>query len=484
MTSDSRHSDDDAFTRAFTRLVEPEDLARLRQEREEAYNAYNAALTALDAAFQQLQELPAPQPTLDEHQLAALNESWDLLQVEPALTGWRQTIKQWVWRSTGPLFEQQQRFNSLLVDHLNRNAAAQREATTAAAHTLAVIREELAKAAAFHSHLLMFLQQITPFVDTRERVNNRDFSATLGALADEMRKRWDSTAAWERRLESRVEEFRSTTVAAHQVSQTLKRELERLGETEQAPSQSGATPANPGGDLDSYKYVGFEDAFRGSTDDIRGRLENYLPYFDGATEVLDVGCGRGEFLELLRDRGVAARGIDLNREMVEQCRKRDLTVDEGDLLSFLQRLPDGSLGGLFASQVVEHLAPNYLIQALDAAFHKLKPGSPIILETINVASWSAFFQSYVRDVTHAQPLHPETLRYLVTASGFQKVEVVFTSPCGADQKLEAVPMPAPEDEHSVPVALKGLVVAFNENVEKLNTLMFADQDYAIIGERP
>ena len=193
---------------------------------------------------------------------------------------------------------------------------------------------------------------------------------------------------------------------------------------------------------------------------------SYLPYFDGATEVLDVGCGRGEFLELLRDRGISARGIDLNREMVEQCRERNLTVDEGDLLSFLQRQPDASLGGLFASQVVEHLEPDYLLQALDAAFHKLRPGSKIILETINVASWSAFFQSYVRDITHKRPLHPETLQYLATASGFQKVDVVFKSPCAEENRLETVPAPTSPDGQAVPVSLTSLVSVFNENVEK------------------
>ena len=491
MTPDSRQVNTDAFTQAFVRLVEPDDLARLKREREEAYTAYNAALTALDAAFQQLRELPPPRPAVDDHQLATLNENWNLFEVETTPTGWQGTLKQWIWRSVGPLFARQQAFNSALVDHLNRNAAAQREATAGAADALAIIREELAKTAVFHSHLLMFLQQVTPFVDTRERVNIRDFSATLGALADEMRKRWDSTAAWERRLESKVgglraavDDLRSSTAVAHQVSQTLKRELERLGTTAAAPGDAASGHVRQEGALDSYKYVGFEDAFRGSRSDIRERLVSYLPYFDGAAEVLDVGCGRGEFLELLRDRGVSARGIDLNREMVEQCRERHLTVDEGDLLSFLRQQPDVSLGGLFASQVVEHLEPDYLLQALDAAFHKLRPGSKIILETINVASWSAFFQSYVRDITHKRPLHPETLQYLATASGFQRVEVVFKSPCAAESRLEEVSVPTPVDGQTVPVSLTSLVAAFNENVEKLNALMFADQDYAIIGERP
>ena len=175
--------------------------------------------------------------------------------------------------------------------------------------------------------------------------------------------------------------------------------------------------------LDSYKYVGFEDQFRGSQHDIAERVAAYVPLFEGASDVLDVGCGRGEFLELLRANGVSARGIDLNEEMAAVCRTRGLDATAGDALSYLLAQPDGSLGGLFAAQVVEHLEPDYLMRFLEAAYHKLRPGSKIVLETINAACWYAFFSSYIRDVTHVRPLHPDTLRYLVSASGFQKVTV-------------------------------------------------------------
>ena len=135
-----------------------------------------------------------------------------------------------------------------------------------------------------------------------------------------------------------------------------------------------------------------------------------MPRFAGATDVLDVGCGRGEFLELLRAAGITARGLDLNHEMVEASRARGLEVAEGDALSYVERLPDDSLGGLFAAQVVEHLEPVYLAKLLEAASHKIRPGGTIVLETINPACWVAFFESYLRDLTHVRPLHPETLQ--------------------------------------------------------------------------
>ena len=229
---------------------------------------------------------------------------------------------------------------------------------------------------------------------------------------------------------------------------------------------------------DSYKYVGFEDRFRGAAVDIRAGLADYARQFDGASDVLDAGCGRGEFLEILRERGVTASGVDLNPEMVAQCHARELQVAEGDLLAHLAALPDASLGGLFAAQVVEHLEPAYLLKFIDTAFLKLRPGARIVLETINVASWTAFFQSYVRDITHVRPLHPDTLAYLVTAGGFQQVEIVYRSPIPPEHQLARAPEPEGGEE-----SIDRMTTIFNRNVDELNRLLFGDQDYAVIAER-
>ena len=122
---------------------------------------------------------------------------------------------------------------------------------------------------------------------------------------------------------------------------------------------------------------------------------------------------------------MGGRGIDLNDAMVEMCREKGLEATKADALSYLRGLPQGSLGGLFAAQVVEHLEPAYLTQLLEAAFDVLRPGSPIILETINPACWFAFFESYIRDITHVRPLHPDTLKFLLIATGFQQVDIRY-----------------------------------------------------------
>jgi SAM-dependent methyltransferase len=381
--------------------------------------------------------------------------------------------------------------------------------------SLAFVEGQLHELARFHSAVILYAQQITPFVDTRDHAlggHARDLfvrytnamDGGLSGLSDELLKRWESMVAREKRYDSKVAalteahtsahtELRSAIAVLQQASLTLKREMERLGDrlaspaavagaepaatatpaigTSAPPEAQGAPAVGSGGSrhLDAWKYVGFEDRFRGSQDEIRGRLEAYVPLFAGASDVLDIGCGRGEFLELLRANGITGRGLDLNHEMVEVCRARGLEAVEGDALAYLRSLPDGSLGGLLAAQVVEHLEPDYLLQLLEAAYHALRPGSTIVLETINAACWFAFFSSYIRDITHVRPLHPDTLSYLLTANGFQRVSVRYSAPYPERDKLRQVPGDGLVEE------------AFNANVDKLNSLLFTYLDYAAIG---
>ena len=179
---------------------------------------------------------------------------------------------------------------------------------------------------------------------------------------------------------------------------------------------------------------------------------------------------------MLKERGVSGRGLDTNREMVAACRARGLDVIEADAVAYLDALPDASLGGLIATQVVEHFRSDYLIRFLELAYHTLRPGSTIILETLNVNSWSAFFGPYLRDITHEQPVPPETLRFLLEASGFQRIELQFSSPADEAAKLQPVELP-----EASTTELSRLANAFNANVDKINTLLFTFLDYAVIG---
>jgi 2-polyprenyl-3-methyl-5-hydroxy-6-metoxy-1,4-benzoquinol methylase len=340
-----------------------------------------------------------------------------------------------------------------------------------------------------------FNAAVVEYINANATLHERlgDLVVQSRETVDDVLRHQESLAARERRIQAGMDamreahdELRTSVGVLQQATQLLRQEIGRLRQSSdqagssQAPDQGApasgvATAVTRAHDALEHKYVGFEDRFRGSPESIRERLREYVPIFAGAADVLDVGCGRGEFLELLREQGVSARGIDANEAMVQVCREKGLRADAGDALAFLRAIPERSLGGLIAAQVVEHLEPSYLAAFLDAAFNALRPGAPIVLETINVASWFAFFQSYIRDITHVRPLHPETLKYLLVATGFHRVDVRYRVPYPEHEKLQ----PIPQNE-----TLADSVETLNANVEKINRLLFTYLDYAAIGYRP
>jgi hypothetical protein len=181
----------------------PDDLEGLKAERAAADREYNDALTRLDAAIQNLPaSIPQPPPGPDVQQLASLNTRWKL--TAPPATGWRKGFVEGVRRAIAPLFEQQQAFNAAVVDHLNRNVPVQRAAGQAIGGTLAVLREHIDGLARFQTLLIIFLQQITPYVDTRDRDVAgllRGLSSAIDAVSDELMKRSEAMLARDRRRE-------------------------------------------------------------------------------------------------------------------------------------------------------------------------------------------------------------------------------------------------------------------------------------------
>lgn len=302
----------------------------------------------------------------------------------------------------------------------------------------------------FQNRLILFLQKITGFVETKDR-------ATGGA-----------------ELRGEVAQIRAKSLELARDIQALR---ERAAPAPHTSSSERAGTAEPARSMQvSADYVGFEDQFRGSQADIRARLADYVPLFAGASNVLDVGCGRGELLALFKEAGVPATGVDLNPAMVAACRERGLDAIAGDAIAYLEAQPDASLGGLIAIQVVEHLEPKLLARFLAAAFLKLRPGAPLVLETINAACWLAFFETYIRDLTHARPLHPDTLRFMVQSSGFQNADVRFRAPVRDEDRLRRV---APQGDPR----LQEIADVVNANADRLNNALFSSMDYAVVARR-
>jgi 2-polyprenyl-3-methyl-5-hydroxy-6-metoxy-1,4-benzoquinol methylase len=319
-----------------------------------------------------------------------------------------------------------------------------------------------------------------------ERQRLDDLVTECRAAVDDALRYREALGARERRMEAGMaairgaqDELRMSVGVLQQATQLMKRDIDRglAGRVlSEAPLEGlSAHSPEPHRDALGAKYVGFEDQFRGSAEAVRERLSSYVPIFADASNVLDIGCGRGEFLALLRERGISARGIDTNEAMIQVCHEKGLLANAGGALEFLRVQDPQSLGGLFAAQVVEHLEPNYLAALLDAAFNALRPGAPIVLETINPACWFAFFESYIRDITHVRPLHPDTLKYLLVATGFQRLEIRYQVPYPEHEKLQALPAHA---------TLGDAVETLNGNIEKINQLLFTYLDYAAVGYRP
>ena len=311
----------------------------------------------------------------------------------------------------------------------------------------------------------------------------RSFNAAVLRVADELSVRLDELRAdleheaAERLvletaladLQSRVDVHAAAFAEAEDRDSAAARLLEELQErfvrlerrpqvaVADASASTVAAPAEP-------DYFAFEARMRGSTVEIRTRQADYLDDFRDCAPVLDIGCGRGEFLQLLRDAGIEARGVDSDPDMVAFCRGAGLDVAESDATAYLHGLPDGELGGVFCAHVLEHFAPGPLLQLLDVAGAKLRSGGLFVAETPNPRTLVAL-STFFADLTHAQPLHPETLSFLVRQAGFRDVHVRYLNEPPPEGRLRHLP---PGDE------------AANANVDRLNEVLFGPQDYAVL----
>ena len=225
---------------------------------------------------------------------------------------------------------------------------------------------------------------------------------------------------------------------------------------------------------DYINYFVFEERFRGTRADIKERQSAFIKYFKGCRNVLDIGCGRGEFQELLRDHEIGGRGIDIDEDMVNFCKSKGLDVEKIDAVSYLQKLEDKSLDGIFIDQVVEHLEQEYLIEMLNLSFMKLIYGGTIVVETVNPLSFFSFANFYL-DMSHKRPVHPETLGFLLNVAGFREIKIELIAPVRDDARLKKIKIGERRDEHSEEIEI------YNHNIDMLNAIIYGPQDYALIG---
>jgi len=448
--------------------IEDPGLSELKQKLSEEERTYAELLALLD----ELAEAHLPYDLDPEipSQLSKLNETWEIGEIGPpsdsipgGLKGLlRRTVRKLIDPELAPLQEalaRQQAFNSFTVQFLNRYMDA--------AHQHALRLGE------FSSALVRYAQRVDRLADAKDRLYAQLGNTRNDLLLEAMDKRVETITLGLKRAHSKLESMMSGVDLARTEVESLRRYVEPTAETrgKRPAAFKPVKPARPADPFEAHEYVAFEHRFRGESGEIRDRLAGYVGHFSGKGPIVELGCGRGEFLELLRDAGLDARGVDDNTEMVSACRERGLAVEEHDLFTFLKSVEEDSLGGIFAAQVVEHLPPAMLRETLAAAHRALRKGGRIVLETVNTKSVLALIESFYRDLTHQKPLHPETLDFLLRSCGFSDVVIEYRSPVSERTKLLSV-SPGDADARTL-----------NDNFRKLNAFLFGDQDYAAIATK-
>ncbi len=415
--------------------------ARVRQRRAAGFYSEEEVRRITEMELEVSNALPGFRSEI-EHHLTTLNDAWDTAR-EPAITSHRPGVgqlivggKRWLRRLTRPyitlLLARQVEFNSTLLHLLN-------------AFVLPV-RDGLAGLGRKGEELSLALHERLATEHTEGLRRHR-----------ELLQRVDG-------LEARVAALRAA--------------VDRL----KAPTGPVALPPRslipPGtGTLPSESYLAFEDRHRGSREEIRARQRAYLDLFPTGP-LLDVGCGRGEFLELCREAKVEARGIDVDAHMVASCRDAGLDVEQADALGYLAGLPDASLGGVFCAQVIEHLPPEAFIALVRLAHAKLRPGGTLLCETPNPMCLTIFASAFYVDLSHLRPIHPEGATFVLEAAGFRDVEVRYVNPCPPEARLQPL-----EPLWYMRRYEAAFLWAINDNLTRLNDLLWGAQDYAVIGRK-
>jgi 2-polyprenyl-3-methyl-5-hydroxy-6-metoxy-1,4-benzoquinol methylase len=275
---------------------------------------------------------------------------------------------------------------------------------------------------------------------------HKAFQGELRLSADEIQKR-----IW-----ADMERFRAEYERVIHAELRTVRQRAQIRGAEAAVASAAAPASTPPFPFD---YGKFAEKFRGPEEYVKAGQQIYLPDFSGRQSVLDIGCGRGEFLEAMRDAGVPARGIDLSEESVATCRSKGLEAQVADLFVYLNDLPEASLDGIFCSQVVEHLAPERLPQMIELCASRLSRGGVIAIETPNPECLAIFATHFYLDPTHTRPVPAALLAFYLEEFGVGRIETRKLAPA-----VESMP------------SLAELPAGFRDN-------FFGALDYAIVGKK-
>jgi 2-polyprenyl-3-methyl-5-hydroxy-6-metoxy-1,4-benzoquinol methylase len=346
--------------------------------------------------------------------------------------------KQAIARGLGWLVRGQVEFNQAVVSYMTENDRAMveqnttvYEATLKLAQEIADVRkaqiwlEELREA---HTKMEMRTLQILRTVEAsgrrrdelfqEERVAmHHDYQESLRAASTQIQERlWGDLdqlkVEHERQIHTELRTIRRKIAAADGATTTQS----------EGPVVTAAAPTRAPSIADSFDYASFEERFRGDEVYVSDSQEFYLPYFVDLSKVVDLGCGRGEFLAELASRGAVVFGVDLDTTALAACREKNIAVEQADIFEFLGSQADASWHGIMCAHVIEHLLPLRLQELTDLCYRKLRPGGVIAFETPNPGCLAIFAGDFYLDPTHQSPVPAGRMNFHLKESGFASIE--------------------------------------------------------------
>ena len=261
-----------------------------------------------------------------------------------------------------------------------------------------------------------------------------------------------SLQASQRKLSAEIERLQIEVRQARTELALQSRNIDRVTN----PPTTSSQPPSDTHMLDAL-YAALEDRFRGTRSDIKKQFKHYLQYVSDAAPVIDLGCGRGEWLEILNEAGIASRGVDTNQVQVELCRSRGLEVIEGDFIGYLQSLDNESAGAITGFHIIEHLSIENLVRLLNESLRVLRPGGVVIFETPNPENVLVGSNFFYLDPTHHHPLPAELMQFLLQNRGFHPIKILNLHPFES-----------------------GRVTGYGAVTERFNGYFYGPMDYAVV----
>jgi O-antigen chain-terminating methyltransferase len=265
----------------------------------------------------------------------------------------------------------------------------------------------------------------------------------------------ESLQASQRKLLAEIERLQIEVRQARTELALQSRNIDRVTNLPTASTQPAMV--SPDTHMLDALYAALEERFRGTRSDIKKQFKHYLQYVSDAAPVIDLGCGRGEWLEILNEAGITSRGVDTNQVQVELCRSRGLEVIEGDFIGYLQSLGNESAGAITGFHIIEHLSIENLVRLLNESLRVLRPGGVVIFETPNPDNVLVGSNFFYLDPTHHHPLPAELMQFLLQNRGFHPIKILNLHPFES-----------------------GRVTGYGAVTERFNGYFYGPMDYAVV----